>query len=126
MTSKGLCKNGDVLSWTNATWNFVGNVNMSDTSDMCKAPSHILHLFPMSTRFKIGQECLKLCPKFGEGGRVPPVPNVSESLALLTQFRNMTPSWARTQHMWAPFILETVGSFYDFYTGDAMPKEVWL
>ena len=125
-TYPGLCRNGDVLSWSNATWSYVGDVKMSYTSDVCKEPSHILHLFPMSTRFKSGQKCLELCPKLGEWGRVPSAPNVTESLALLTQFRNMTPSWARTQHMWAPFILETVGNFEDFYTSTAMPKEVWV
>ena len=70
LTSKELCSEGDYLSWSNANWTFWGNVTKCANVDFCtKATFPHLYFFP--AHFHLWENCISLCPRFQEGGRIP-------------------------------------------------------
>ena len=72
---------------------------------------------------------MNLCPRIQSGGRVPQIRNVSELEQLVKQFKDTSFDYAtdplKRFHIWAPFTSQTYSSFLDFYTGLAMPSELW-
>ena len=60
ITSTGQCTQGDLLSWSEATWTEVGSVQTKEIADFCK--KHMFpHLFNFTNKFS-ATECLQTCP----------------------------------------------------------------
>ena len=70
LTSKELCSEGDYLSWSNANWTFWGNVTKSANVDFCTKET-FPHLYFFPAHFHLWENCISLCPRFQEGGRIP-------------------------------------------------------
>ena len=129
LTSKELCSEGDYLSWSNANWTFWGNVTKCANVDFCtKATFPHLYFFP--AHFHLWENCISLCPRFQEGGRIPFVANASHSGRLMEQFRNLSADFARnpkdSHWLFSSFRQNLEGNFVDHYSEKAMPDDMWV
>ena len=126
LTTQEPCTNGDFLSWSQASWNMIGNVQSFESHDVCLM-SHFPNLYLLPKIFNSQSDCLNLCPRLQAGGRVPLTANKSESENLAQQYRNMSHDYARknTDWIWSSFVYETDNHFVDFYTKMAMNGDLW-
>ena len=114
LTSRSRCTSGDVLSWTDSSWVFKGNVETLTKDDFCDPPN-FLHLFLMAKTFDNFQDCVNLCPRLQAYGRVPQTSNVTESVLLANQFKDMAYDYKYDHFIWAPFVFRSMESFIDSY-----------
>ena len=126
LTSDEPCTTGDFLSWADASWNMIGNVQSFESNDVC-FKSHFRNLYLLPKIFNSQSDCLNLCPRFQEGGRVPLTTNQSDSEHLAQQYRNMSHDYARENDhiIWSSFVYETDKHFVDFYTKVPMSADLW-
>ena len=122
LTTTGKCKDGDVLSWIDAQWDFTGSVE-SLTEDFCKEEK-FPEMYIFSHGFEKWTDCIHFCPKIHSSGRVPLPSDVSNSALLANEFENNTkPS---SNWVWASFHQSTDGTFIDHFSGTPMPNTAWL
>ena len=69
-TSNDQWPDGDIVSWTQATWNFSGNTEEITNEEM-KLSSSFSNLFKMADGFNSAHDCMNLCPRIQAGGRLP-------------------------------------------------------
>ena len=130
LTTTGKCTTGDHLSWTEAVWNFTGNVETLTSPDLCKN-QQIPNLFYFGL-LPTFDSCKNLCPRIQAGGRVPYTGSQSQAEALLQQFQaistdNSNSSKISSDFIYSPFVLDSKDKFVDFYTQTAVPRDLpWL
>ena len=129
LTSDGFCsEEGDYLSWANATWSLIGKVEKSVDVDFCTRETSP-HLYLLG-QFHLWKDCMSLCPRLHEAGRVPFVANVSHSRQIIHQFRNLSAdyAWKPNDPYWlySPFRQDHLGNFVDHYSEVAMPEGLWV
>ena len=126
ITSKGKCTQGDLLNWSTAKWTFVGEVKSKEMPGFCQEKL-FPYLFNLPNRFS-AEECLKLCPRLGKGGRVPALGNLSGSQSLAKEYRKtlLENEIQSPIYVIAPFVSDSGKDFLDFYTKDPMPHDLWV
>ena len=108
---------GDIVSWSDSKWDYTGNVAEVTDEQLCQNSS-FSHLYKMADGFHSWIDCMQVCPRIRADGRVPLTMSVTEAGLLAEQFPG---HW-----FWAPFSYQSEGNFSDFYTGVAMPSDLWL
>ena len=112
---------GDVVSWSKATWTLLGNVEEIAIKNEGETMS-LGHIFKMADGFHRAHDCLNLCPRIQPGGRVPLTNNAVEAEHLAQLFHDPdSKDW-----FWSSFIYETEGNFTDYYTGSAIHQTMWV
>ena len=126
LTTKEPCTSGDLLSWEDASWNMMGNVQSVESRDVC-LKSHFPNLYLLPKLFHQQSDCLNLCPRLQVGGRVPLTSNRSDSEHLAQQYRNMSHDYAleNSEIIWSSFVYQTDNNFVDFYTKIPMSADLW-
>ena len=125
ITSTGQVTQGDLLTWPEATWTFVGKVQKKEFQGFSQE-NKFSQLFNLQNEFP-AKECLQLCPRLGTGGRVPTLPNLNDSLVLAQVYKTKTFENELIDHyvcIVAPFVDSDQG-FVDFYTRKPMPQGLW-
>ena len=126
MTSTGHCTSGDVLSWTEARWNFTGNVETLISDGFCEKP-YSPNLFLMAKTFDNFLDCAEICSRFKEDGRIPLTLNISESVALAKQFKEIAYDYKHDNAIWSSFVYKSPEHFIDFYTKtECVAKGMWI
>ena len=121
ITTKGRWADGDIVSWSQATWNLLGNAQKIHNEEN-KHISRFPNLFNMADGFHSAHDCLSLCPRIQAGGRLPLTRNAEEAEQLAQLFYHPD----SRDFFWSPFIYQTKGNFTDYYTGTAMPSNMWV
>ena len=128
LTSTGQCTHGNILSWAASKWTLTGKVGSISSSSFCKS-SYFAHLYLLDHFIKF-EDCISLCPRLQDEGRVPFTRNISESEHLIQQFKSMSYEYAldptREFLMWSSFVYRKNGSFVDFYNGADMQNDLWI
>ena len=117
VTTTGCWTDGDVVSWSKAEWVLSGSAE-----ELFYQQPTFPNLFKMGDGFESGYECMNLCPRIQEGGRLPLTPRVSDAEQIAQMFYHP----GSKDSFWAPFIYQTEGNFIDQYTNVAMPLDLWL
>ena len=126
ITSTGQCTQGNLLSWSEATWTMVGKVETKEMPGFCQEnKNNVFFNFPYS--FTQASDCLKLCPRLGKGGRVPTIQNLNDSKSLVNEYRMMLTKKESnvTAYIVGPFTLDKSNGFVDFYVKHEMPIGMW-
>ena len=106
-SSSGQIPEGNHLSWKNAEWNLVGDVEIKDSSSCGSNCTWFPNLYLFSN-FPRWQDCMNFCPKLQISGRVPKVETLAKSRLLSKQFKymfNHTVYLEDSQELqiWSPF-----------------------
>ena len=121
ITSTGQPTEGDIVSWSEATWRFNGDVFKVKREDVSKTSS-FPNLYKMADGFHSWSDCMELCPRIQAGGRVPLTLSLEEAGHLAQLY-----SYNQSKEMfWAPFMYNTEGVFIDYYTGTPMTESLWV
>ena len=121
VTSTGQWTEGDIVSWSKAVWSLSGNVETL-TKETNGHASTFPNLFKMANGFLSAYDCMNLCPRIQAGGRLPFIYNALDAEKLARLFYHPeSRNW-----FWSPFIYQSEGMFTDYYTGSAIPPNMWL
>ena len=121
ITSTGRWTDGDIVSWSEATWTLSGNVDeLIDTYS--ESPNNFPNLFKIADGFHSAYDCMNLCPRIQAGGRLPLTSSVAEAEHLAQLFYHHE----SRDYFWSSFIYQTEGNFTDHFTGTAMPQNMWV
>ena len=120
ITSTAQCTEGNVVIWSKATWAFTGSVEEVHNEYNCGAP-HYSHLYQVAEGFRSWSDCMALCPRVQEGGRVPLTLTLADTNHLTKLYRHPN----RTDMFWASFKYESEGHFVDHYKETPMPPVLW-
>ena len=120
-TRTGECREGDVVSWSEATWRFTGSVEEVTNGDLCR-PSHFPHLYEIAGSFPSWTDCMALCPRLGAGGRVPLLRSPLDATNLAQIYHQQDSE----DMVWASFRYTSQGSFTDYYTGIQVSTDLWV
>ena len=84
-------------------------------------------LYNLPNKFNSVLDCLHLCPRLGYGGRVPAIENISDSILLDKECRNILLDTDLQVQVVSvrPFVWEISKGFVDFYTKTPMPNDLW-
>ena len=121
ITTTGQWPEGDIVSWSEAIWTISGSVGQI-TSDKQEHLSNFPNLFKMANGFHSAHDCMNLCPRIQAGGRLPLTKSAAEAELLAQLFYHPD----NTEFFWSPFIYQSEGNFTDYYTGTAMPENLWM
>ena len=116
ITSKGLCTDGDVVSWSKSLWMLTGSVEEVIDEDIRKI-SQFPHLFRIADGFNRWSDCTSLCPRIQAGGKVPFTRHLWDAKHLSQQYSE---GW-----FWAPYVYQTDGNFTDYYTNTDLDPNFW-
>ena len=76
----------------------------------------------MADGFHSAYDCLDLCPRIQAGGRLPLTSSAAEAEDLAQLFYQPD----NKDYFWSPFTYQAEGNFSDYYTGSAMPRDLWI
>ena len=126
MSSTGHCTSGDVLSWTEAAWNFTGIVETLVLDGFCEKP-YFPNLLLMAKTFDNFYDCAHLCSRLKDDGRIPLTINVSESVILAKQFKELAHDYTHDNAIWSSFIYKSPNYFIDFYSKtEFVVEDMWI
>ena len=115
ITTTGQFMDGDIVSWSSATWSFFGDV-VEVSDEHGSQSSHFPHLYKMGEGFHRWEVCTSLCPRIQPGGRLPLTRHAEEARQLAKQAGHPDSNdW-----IWAPFRHQSPGIFSN------MPPDLWV
>ena len=118
-TSSGRWREGDIVSWSKATWAVSGIIKEIETKKNSKE-SHFRHLFRMADGFTSCDDCLNLCPRMYAGGRLPITRDVADAEDLAGLF------YPLDRFFWATYRYQEDGNFSDHFTGSPLAPDLWM
>ena len=126
VTSLGQHREGDIVSWSKATWTFSGRVEkVIDHNTFSKI--YFPHLFRMEEGFESWHDCMNLCPRIQKSGRVPQALTKTDAVNLYQQRLLTFGNVGGDQMVWAPFSYQGKDNFTDYYDhSTTLPTNRWM
>ena len=121
VTLTGWWTDGDIVSWSEATWTLAGRVDTIMDGTNGHATS-FPNLFKMADGFHNAQDCMNLCPRIQAGGRLPFIRDTLDAEHLAQIYYDP----GNMDYFLSSFTYQTEGNFIDYYTKTAMPQDLWL